>query len=145
MRNETLRNFPWHLLLAFLYPPLNNWVMNRAVEWLGSSDLTSRVITVFAGVAVSSALLVVTCRFVARRSTLWLGILIGIVGFWFYYVYHPEQSVAILLASIMRDLASFLNMLTILFVPMILGVIGNQMTGIQDKSSSSSSHSASLD
>jgi hypothetical protein len=138
MRNETFRNFPWHIVLAFIYPPLNNTVMNKAVEWLASSDPASRAFAVLAGVTISAALLVATCRFVIRRPTHWLGVLMGVVGFWFYYVYHPEESVVILLGSIMRDLASIVNMLVIVLVPVVIGVFGNRLAAVRGNPSSSS-------
>lgn len=127
MRNERLRNFPWHIVLAFVYPTLNNSVMNMSGEMLGSSGFLRRVFMTIAGVTISAALLVAICRFVFRRPTPWLGVLMGIVAFSFYYVYHPEESFLIVLGSVMRDLASVVNMLFIVLVPVVFGHFGRKI------------------
>ncbi len=133
MRNERLRNFPWHIVLAFAYPTLNNLVMNKAGELFGSSDFFSRVFMAIAGVTISATLLVAICRFVFRRPTRWLGVLMGVVGFLFYYVYHPEESLVILLSAVMRDMASIVNMLLIVLVPVVIGHFGSLPPTNHDK------------
>lgn len=128
MKFQNLPSRPWHLILAFPYPYINNWVMNYSVAWLGSSDPLMRVLGVTIGVCVSAGLIVGACRFLAKRPTLWVGVLTGLIGFTYYYIYYPEQTVLLLLFSVARDWPSVANMMIIVLLPVLFGVAAHRMS-----------------